>query len=411
MTAATIGIHLMALWVAAIGSPPAPPAASHPAVDQAMAALMEEQQIVGLAIGVVREGRTELLAGYGMADLEVEVPVDPARTVFRWASISKSLTAIVATRLLRAGALDLEDPIDRWWDGYPVPATYLVPCKRRQETIEVDGAELPCEDGFADAPVPEEQRTITLEHLLTHTSGILGFKSPRGWPYPKARTLNDPATNLGLAWGLQRMADKPLMAIPGTTYGYSTFGYNLAAIVMEQASGRPFPELVDAMIADPLGMDSLQPDYEWVEIPDRAAGYRIAKRGRDRVKRERSWDVSWKMAGGGFVSTPADLARFCGALMGDQLLDPADKALLWTERTTTTGEPTEYGMGFALATRDGRRVVEHAGVQPKARTRLRLYPDEDLCIVVVSNTTTAKTGAIADAVEAAWTSEASVSAR
>jgi CubicO group peptidase (beta-lactamase class C family) len=105
------------------------------------------------------------------------------------------------------------------------------------------------------------------------------------------------------------------------------------------------------------------------------------------------------MAGGGLISTPLDLATFCAALMDDTLLSEAQKAALWTERTTSGGEPTKYGLGFAVGTRDGRRFVEHAGVQPKTRTHLRLFPDEQRCIVVMSNTTSAKTTRLIDALD------------
>ena len=328
--------------------------------------------------------------------------MDVNRTMFRWASISKPVTAIVATRLLRDGVIALEDRVHDRWTSYYAPKTYLVECGRRQETVTIDGVELPCEDRFAEAPVPSGKRRITLEQLLTHTSGLVGLKSPRGRVAPKARDLNSPETNKGLEWGLRRLRLKPLMALPGALYTYSTYGYNLAAVMMEKATGRPFADLARELVAEPAGLSSLQPDYEWVDIPNRSVGYRKQRRGKREIEPERSWDVSWKMAGGGLCSTPADLARFCAALMGDTLLDDAEKAMLWTERTTDDGEPTGYGMGFAVSVdEDGRRVVQHAGVQPKARTRLRLYPDEDLCVVVMANTTTAKSGAIADAVEAA----------
>lgn len=392
----TMSVLTVWLTLAGVGAP-----APNPAIDEAMAALMEEQEIVGLAVGVVRGGEVEHLAGYGHADREAGVPVDPNRTVFRWASISKPVTAIVATRLLRDGVLDLGDRVRDRWASYRAPRTYLVACERRQKTVAVDGEELACVDGFAEAAVPASARRITLEQLLTHTSGLVGLQSPRGRVAPRAADLNSPETNRGLEWGLRRLLSKPLMALPGAAYTYSTYGYNLAAVVMEKATGRAFPDLARELVAEPAGLGTLRPDYEWVDIPDRSVGYRKQRKGRRQIEPARSWDVSWKMAGGGLCSTPADLARFCAALMGDALLDDAEKAMLWTERTTADGEPTGYGMGFAVSVKGGRRVVEHAGVQPKARTRLRLYPDEDLCVIVMANTATAKSGAIADAVEAA----------
>ncbi len=376
-------------------------AAPRPAIDEAIRPLLDDQHIVGLAVGVVERGRTTFLKGYGYADLEARTPVSADATMFRWASISKPLTAIVAKTLERREVVDFARPIETWYQDYRVPRDFTVECKRRRKTVEVGGRELPCEDGYAEATLPRDSRHITLRHLLSHTAGIIGFTSPRGRVYPKSRTLNDPLINRGLEWGLKRVFTKPLLSPPGVAYAYSTFGFNLAAVVLQRASGVPFPQLVHDIIAGPAGMPSLQPDYEWVDIPNRAAGYK-PKRRRGRVRemvREPSYDVSWKMGGGGFVSTPADLARFCGALMGDQLLSVQDKKELWTEQSTSDGEPTDYALGFAVGERDGRPYVEHAGVQPKARSRLRLYPDEDLCIVVMSNTTTAKTKALVEAID------------
>lgn len=373
-----------------------------PMIDEALRPLMDDQHIVGLAVGVVEAGHISFLKGYGYADREAAVPVDARQTMFRWASISKPLTAIVATTLQRGGVVDFDGSIKTWYPEYRVPRKFTVECKRRRKTVEVFGAELECEDGFADARLPRGDRVITLRQLLSHTAGIIGFKSPRGRVFPKSRDLNDPKRNKGLEWGLKRLFTKPLLNPPGAAFNYSTFGFNLAAIVMQRAAGKAYPDLVRDIIASPVGMTSLQPDYEWVDIPHRAAGYKAKKRrGKVReMKRQTSYDVSWKMAGGGFVSTAEDLARFCGALMDESLLSADEKQRLWTEQITTEDEPTEYGLGFSVGTHEGRRYIEHAGVQTKARSRLRLYPDEDLCIVVMSNSTTAKTGAIVKAVDA-----------
>ena len=91
--------------------------------------------------------------------------------------------------------------------------------------------------------------------------------------------------------------------------------------------------------------------------------------------------------------------------MDDTLLTDEDKATLWAEQTKGDGEPTKYGLGFGVGERDGRRYAEHAGVQPKARSHLRLYPDEQLCIVVMSNTTTTKTSELVDALDDALRAE------
>lgn len=103
---------------------------------------------------------------------------------------------------------------------------------------------------------------------------------------------------------LQYFINNPLVAIPGTVYAYSSFGINLAAVVLEHATGKSFAALVNERIARPLGMCSLQPDYEWVYNPNRAAGFDTAGNNVG------SSDVSWRLASGGFMSTYDDFLRY-----------------------------------------------------------------------------------------------------
>jgi CubicO group peptidase (beta-lactamase class C family) len=187
--------------------------------------------------------------------------------------------------------------------------------------------------------------------------------------------------------------NKPLVAIPGREYLYSTFGYNLMGVVLEHALGASFASQAASRVAGPTGMTTLQPDYEWASIPHRAVGYDEDNR------REGSNDVSWKLAGGGFISTTEDLARFCAGLMGDKLLTAEEKAVAWKPQTTSLGEETAYGLGFDIWYRDDRLYVQHSGFQEKANTRYRYYPENGLCIVVMSNSAQADTYSLVRAID------------
>lgn len=372
--------------------------APHAGIDAAVRAHMTERNVVGVAVGVIKAGAITYLKGYGYEDREAQTPLLAERSMLRWASLAKPLTATIAARLAREGTVDLQAPIKTYFKRYRAPRHHLLPCKKRAEEIEHEGKTLPCDKGYADVKLERSARKVTLVGLLGHLSGIMGYSDGRQSATPSRRHLNNPKRNKGLTWGLRKVLRQPFASRPGTAYSYSTFGYNLAAVTMEHATGKDFPTLINEHVSAPSGMTTLQPDYGWADIPHRAAGYRKPKRKRELV-RAKTYDVSWKMAGGGLISTPQDLARFCGALMGDTLLTADEKAMLWAEQKQADGEPTEYGLGFGVGERDGRRHVQHAGVQPKARSHLRLYPDEDLCVVVMSNTTTAKTTELVNAIE------------
>ncbi|MGD2019398.1 MAG: serine hydrolase domain-containing protein, partial [Planctomycetota bacterium] len=163
-----------------------------------------------------------------------------------------------------------------------------------------------------------------------------------------------------------------------------------------RAGGAPLHEQIDGSIAVPLGMSSLQPDYQWVEIPGRARGYqRVAGVVLPSVDR----DVSWKLAGGGFISTVGDLARFARGLMGEALLPQEALDLMWTRQRLASGERTSYGLGFGLASAGGERVIRHTGSQPKTRTLLSLRPDSQRAVVVMTNS---EFGRVKPVAAAAW---------
>ncbi|MDP6945099.1 MAG: serine hydrolase domain-containing protein, partial [Myxococcota bacterium] len=263
----------------------------HLGIDAAVRAHMAERDVVGLAVGVVRSGAITYLKGYGYEDREAGVPLLAERSMLRWASIAKPITATIAARLVRAGQVDLSTAIDTYWKKYRSPRHYLVKCRKRAEEIKHGGKMLPCEKGYASAKLPRAERPVTLKGLLSHLSGIMGYGNGRRGATPSRKHLNNPRRNKGLAWGLHKVLRRPFATRPGTAYGYSTFGFNLAAVTLEQATGKDFPALIDEHVAGPADMRTLQPDYAWVDIPHRAAGYRKPSKKKDLV-RTRTHDVS-----------------------------------------------------------------------------------------------------------------------
>ena len=332
----------------------APPLAKR--VDEAMRDEMARQELVGLAVGVIQDGKITHLNGYGLADREQRVPVT-RQTMFRWASISKSLTAVAAMQLWERGKLDLEREARRYVPEFP------------------------------DKGAP-----IRVRHLLCHQGGIVHYSNGKVIRTKRDYPVAHPFENVIFA--LDDFKESPLVNAPGEKYSYSTRGYMLASAVVERAGGRKFADQVRDRIAKPLEMATLRPDYQWEDIPDRAVGYR---RHGSKVGVSTDTDVSWKLGGGGFISNIDDLAKFAAGLLNHRLVKPATRQKMWTRQSTRDGKPTAYALGFShkhfregelhnwSASGTGTEIVGHSGSQEKTKTWMALLPGRKLGVVLMSN--------------------------
>ncbi|HEY8502938.1 MAG TPA: serine hydrolase domain-containing protein [Gemmataceae bacterium] len=316
------------------------------AVDRAVLGELVRQQLVGLAVGVLEGGEIVHLKGYGWADREGRVPVTPA-TLFRWASVSKPLTAVAALQLAEKGLLDLDADV----------RTYV-------------------------PEFPDKGVRITARHLLCHQSGIVHYTNGR--VVRTEREYDDPHPFRDVISALDTFKESPLLHPPGEKFSYTTHGYILLSAVVERAGGRRFAEQVAERIAGPLGMSTLRPDYQWEDIPGRAVGYRrLPGRG---LARSADRDVSWKLGGGGFISSAKDLAKFAGGLLNGKLVSKETETRMWQRQKLRDGTETRHGLGFVIG-RDGagRLTVEHNGAQEKTRTRMFLLPAQRRGVVVMCN--------------------------
>ena len=348
----------------------------HPELDTYLDEMMASEELVGLGVAVVRGQDIVYLRGLGHEDREANREVDPAATLFRWASVAKGVTALASMIAVDAGDLDLDEDVTAYFPEYRVPAQYL------------DG----CEDETCVTALDAADRRVSMRQLLSHTAGMQHYTNGVADPVPDSSVTDDPASNEGFAWALALWTDAPLVAVPGTRYSYSTFGFNLAGVVLERAVGAPFAEYVDLHVAEVLEMDTMRPDYAWVHDRRRAVGYWRNTSGS--VGREGDNDVSWKLPAGGYISTVADLARYCGGLMGEVVLPPALRDEMWT----TQPPAGSYGLGFGVS--DTR--ISHTGAQQKTRTAIRVRHDESLCFVLMTNSTWADPGAITRGMDDAW---------
>jgi len=302
---------------------------------------------------LVSKGGTVLLRkGYGLADRENGVPYT-ADTVFDVGSITKQFTAAAILKLEMQGKLHVEDPIGKYF-----PA------------------------------VPDDKKTITLHHLLTHTSGL---ESDFAGDY-------DPVSRDEY---VKRILASKLRSKPGEEYFYANSGYSLLGAVVEIASGKPYEQYLRENLFLPAGMRDT--GYKLPEWPQAkvAVGYHDGKRW-GRIN-EKPWDKDgpyWALrANGGISSTLDDLLRWHVALTGDTVLSAAEKEKMFRRQVPEgPGADTYYGYGWSIGESAwGGRLIEHNGGNGTFFADFLRYTDDQIVVILSTNDSEVRGGKIAHA--------------
>lgn len=299
---------------------------------------MEEMGTPGLSVAVAVGGEIVWAEGFGYADLENRVPVWPS-TKFRIASISKPVTAAALGKLLEAGRIDLDAPVQQYVPSFP-----------------------------------EKRWPITTRQLAGHLAGIRHYRGSESLSHTHYDNVLD---------ALEIFSGDSLLHEPGTEYLYSSYGWNLISAVIQGIVGEPFLDYMRREVYDPLRMNETVAEHVDSLIYHRARFYLRDDAGR--IVNAPYVDLSNKWAGGGFLSTAPDLVRFASALMDGSFLEPATTRLFWTSQKTLDGEETGYGIGWHITERNGRRVVYHTGGATGGSDVLVLLPDEGVAVAVLTN--------------------------
>lgn len=310
--------------------------------------LMQRDKIPGLSVSVSVRQQLVWSEGFGFADLEQNVRVDPAFTKFRIGSVSKPLTAMAMGLLIQQGKLDADEPIQAYVPSFP-----------------------------------EKTYPITLRLLAGHLAGIRHYRGNEflsAKHYPTAME------------GLDIFKDDPLINVPGTTYSYSSYGWNLISVAIEQAANTPFLEFMKTRVFLPMGMNNTEADQVYDIIPGRTRFYAPGPDGQ--IANAPFVDNSYKWAGGGFISTSEDLVRFGNALLSNTLLQKETQDALIHSQQTTGGEMTNYGMGFRTSAHDGKPWYGHSGGSVGGITMFIVYPEQELVIALVTNSSNVNYGPI-----------------
>ena len=312
-------------------------------VEKAVSSFMSANSAPGIGAAVVLDGEPVWSAGFGMADLENFAPATSS-TLFRLGSISKPITAVAILQLTERGKLDLDAPVQKYCPAFP-----------------------------------EKEWPITTRELLSHLAGIRHYNADG-----KGDVAPDSARHFAtMEESLKIFANDPLVAKPGTKFNYSTYGYTVLGCVLEGAAAEKYVDYVKKNVFRPAGMEQTQPDDFFAVIPHRARWYHKDQAGL--VHNAGVLDSSYKIPGGGLISSADDLARFEAAILADKLLERATRDRMWTSGKTSDGQPTGYGLGWSTVEKFGLRILAHNGGQQGTSTAFAVAPERSAGVVVLTN--------------------------
>lgn len=293
----------------------------------------------GATVIVVKDGKTVLRRAYGMADTVAGKPMSPDM-VLRLGSITKQFTATAILMLAEEGKLALTDDITRFFPDYPTRG-----------------------------------KTITVEHLLTHTSGIKSYTSKPGYAGTMARDTT-------VAAMIDSFKNDPLDFDPGTNYRYNNSGYFLLGAIIEKVSGQPYATFLEQRVFTPLGMkDTAYEGFERGTAPH-ALGH---SRDGDRFGRSAALSMSQPYAAGSLVSTVDDLARWNAAITDGKLLKAASWQRMFTPYKLASGKSTDYGYGWEMGKLQGAAMIAHGGAINGFNTYALRLPEQNVFVAVLSN--------------------------
>ncbi|MBH5319826.1 serine hydrolase [Paenibacillus sp. GSMTC-2017] len=301
-------------------------------------------QLAGAVLVVVKDGEVLLNEGYGYADIATKKPVDPHKTVFRIASVTKLITAVGIMQLAETGKVDLNKDVQ----------TYL------------PDTQIPNKTGFP----------LTLKHLLTHTSGF----------------DNGTAADPNKQYSLEQYVKDTMSTVvvkPGEEYNYNNFGYDLQGYVIEKVSALSYEDYLNKHLFDPLGManSSLIFSEEVKEV--------IATPYNGELKQaEHTINEPINMPKGGMFSTGTDMANFLLAMVnggkfgGERILTETSVKEMVKRQVTIHPELPGVGYGFETLhsqSYNGHKVVEKLGDLPGFHSNLWLLPDQNTGMFIAFN--------------------------
>lgn len=289
----------------------------------------------------------------GYRDLSQPLAAD-RETLYRIGSTSKALTSTALARLYQQGLIELDRPI----------GDYL-------------------------ADLPTDKKAITLRQLMSHAAGIRHYRDL--WLPPFQEYYFNKRFD-SVEDAVQVFINDPLHSKPGESFSYSSYGFNLVSRVMEAATGKPFPKIVEDEVLKPLNMQ--RTFAEGLTTPENMAQWYLLSDEKNKVKQARETDNSVKWAGGGFVSTPEDLVSMGSAWLNPDFISNNNQSMFFEPQRLSNGEinPQSYALGWrserkAVAEFDNEMVyfVHHGGTANGSTTYLVVYPEKEIVVAASMN--------------------------
>jgi len=313
------------------------------ALDSAARAHVEHPMVAGISVAVVRGRDTLLMKGYGLADMEWSVPTPAdASASYEIGSVTKQFTATAILQLVEQGKLDLDEDFTKYLPDYD-----------------------------------SHGHRIPLRRLLDHTSGIRGYtEMPVFGELAMKKLPRDSLVSL--------VESEPLDFEPGTAQIYNNSAFFLLGLIIEKVSGESYEDYIGKHVFGPAGMTSSYYCSESKVHERKAHGYDGGPNG---LVLKGYLDHTWPFAAGSLCSTAGDLVRWNQSLHGGRILTPASYTAMTTPMPLIDGTALSYGMGIGVGRRGADRRISHGGGINGYVSDLQYFPDQDLTIVVLQNST------------------------
>ena len=289
---------------------------------------------------MTKNGKTVFRQAYGMADVERKIPLKPEMT-FRIGSVTKQFTAAAIMLLADQGKLSVSGDITQFLTDYPTRG-----------------------------------KKISIENLLTHTSGIRSYTD-----IPAFESIVQ--TSMTVQQVIDFFKDEPALFEPGEQWAYSNSNYFLLGAIIEKASGMPYADFMAAFIFEPLGMKSTTYEGQERDGRKRVEGYSRPRGGE--FTKVRSISLTQPYAAGALVSSVDDLARWDVAITAGKLLKPETWKQVFTPFKLKSGEVTRYGYGWGIGKFNDQAVFVHGGGIDGFASIVYRLPERDTYVAVLLN--------------------------
>lgn len=300
--------------------------------------LIDNKLVPGASVTVTKQGKILWQAGYGYADIENKVQVDPCTTLFRIGSVSKPISAVALAKMYESKQIDWNESLYRYVSDFPI------------KTFD-----------------------FTIKQLGGHIAGIRGYKG-------KEMFSNKP---ISIEEGVLFFANDSLEFPPGTRYSYNSFNWNLISLAMQKEVCLPFEEVVLHNVLIPLQMTNTLPDFGW-KYSNQAVAY---SRSGKKFSFSPSVNNYYKLASGGYLSTSEDISLLGEAMLkGFFLNSEVQTEMLSSQKIGEEQSATGYGIGWQVGKDwNNRPYYGHVGNAIGGYAWFYCYPQEQLVIVLLFN--------------------------